>query len=771
MKIKCVLCCVGLVMISALGVRAALVSEVRGVVLDPHGSPIKAAQVTLAPKTPGYSQVDKTDDNGEFLFIGIASGEYVVKVEAAGFVKAEKLVRVVSGSSPEIRFQLEIAALKENVQVAPSAEEVGAVTPAPTTLISREQIQTTPGAARSGSVRVITSYVPGSYLTHNILHVHGGHQVTWLVDGVPIPNTNTGVDVGTPFYINDIDYLEAQRGSYSVEYGDRTYGLFSIVPRTGFGSNKEGELALTYGNFNLTDNFISFADHTQRFAYYTSLHGVRTDYGLATPGPEVLHDKASGLGGYASIIYSPGRANQFRFNASFERDNYQVPNDREAHDAGVSDLARQRDVFLFLKWVHMAGPRFVLTVSPLYHYTAGQFVGGPEDKPLIQRHDRSSHYGGLHAVATAATSRHSLKIGFFGFFERDNNFFGLRSSDDPQFSLNQRVKTNGHMEAFFVGDQYRPNEWVSITGGVRVSHFKGGISENAVDPRIGATVRLPRLNWVLHGFYGRYYQEPPLSTVSGPLLEFVETSGFAVLPLRGERDEERQFGITIPFKGWWFDAEYYNTRAKNFLDHHALGASNIFFPATIERARIRGVDVSLTSPRIAKRLRFSLIYARMRADGWGGITGGLTEDHHGDADLVKPLIRVLHHPEPEVSSGRFFLDHDQRHTMTLGSFLSLPWASHIFGEFHYGSGFPDLGEEEHGGVDHGAEQTRATHLPGHGRLDLGVGKRFGKNWSVTVNILNVTNGRYLLDNSPLLGGVHWVEPRQVWAELRYRFRY
>jgi outer membrane receptor protein involved in Fe transport len=465
----------------------------------------------------------------------------------------------------------------------------------------------------------------------------------------------------------------------------------------------------------------------------------------------VLHDKAHGLGGFANMIFTPSRSNQLRFNTSFERDNYQVPNDPEAQDAGIKDSAKQRDAFVFLTWVHTQGPHFVLTVSPFYHFTAGQFLGGPEDQPLIPRHDRSSHYGGLHAVATAATSRHSLKVGFYGFFERDNNFFGLRSTDDPEFNLDQRVRTNGNMEAVFVGDQYRPAEWLSITGGVRYTHFKGGLSENALDPRIGATIRLPRLNWVLHGFYGRYYQEPPLSTVSGSLLELVETSGFAILPLHGERDEEHQFGLTIPYKGWWFDAAYYNTKARNFLDHEALRASNIFFPVTIGNARIRGVDVSLTSPRIAKRLRFSLIYARMRAEGWGGISGGLTEDE----SLVE-------------SSDRFFLDHDQRHTMTLGSFLSLPWNSYIFGELHYGSGFPNLGDEDH---SNGAEPGNGTHLPGHVRLDLGGGKQFGKNWQVTINVLNVTNGSYLLDNSPLLGGVHWVEPRQIWAEVRYKFRY
>jgi outer membrane receptor protein involved in Fe transport len=737
MGIKRAIRLIALLLVLSTSAWAAISTEVHGVVLDPHGSPIKGAKVTLHSQISDDSRTDQTDDNGEFFFVGISSGEYLVSVEAPGFVKAEKRIRVVSGSSPEIHFQLEIAALKVDVEAIPKTDTVNPETPTPTTLISKEQIKTTPGAARSNSVRVITSYVPGSYMIHNQLHVHGGHQVTWLVDGVPIPSTNTGVDVGTPFYLNDIDYLEAQRGSYSVEYGDRTYGIFSIIPSTGFGSTRECQLALIYGNFNLTDDFISCADHTKRFAYYASLHGFRTDYGLSTPGPAVLNDKSSGFGGFGSLIFSPSQANQFRFMTSFERDSYQVPNDTETQAAGVRDSTRQRDSFIFFTWVHTAGPRFVFTVSPFYHFAGGQFIGGPNDQPFIPRDERGSHYGGIHMVATAATHRHSLKMGFYGFAEHDNNFFGLQSTDGSGINLAQRVKTNGHLEALFIGDQYRPLDWLSVTGGVRLTHFKGAISETAIDPRIGGTIRLPRLNWVLHGFYGRYYQEPPLSTVSGPLLEFVTQSGFSILPLHGERDEEHQFGITIPFKKWWFDVEYYRTRAKNFLDHSAIGTSNIFFPVTIERARIRGIDVSLTSPRLGGRFRFSLIYAHMRVEGQGGITGGLTDF--------------------SFSPDYFFLDHDQRDTLTAGTFLILPSNSYLFSEVHYGSGFTDA--------------EGPAHLPGHARLDLGGGKKFGKNWSVTINALNVTNGSYLLDNSPLLGGTHWVEPRQIWAELRYSFHY
>jgi hypothetical protein len=66
----------------------------------------------------------------------------------------------------------------------------------------------------------------------------------------------------------DIDYLEVQRGSYDAEYGDRTYGIFNIVPRTGFESDNEAELVVSFGNWYQTNDQINFGGHTKRFAYY-----------------------------------------------------------------------------------------------------------------------------------------------------------------------------------------------------------------------------------------------------------------------------------------------------------------------------------------------------------------------------------------------------------------------------------------------------------------------------------------------------------------------
>ena len=68
--------------------------------------------------------------------------------------------------------------------------------------------------------------------------------------------------------------------------------------------------------------------------------------------------------------------------------------------------------------------------------------------------------------------------------------------------------------------------------GVRYTHFAGTLSESATDPRFGAALRIPHLNWVFRAFYGKYYQAPPLLTASGPLLDFChqpESLGFIPL--------------------------------------------------------------------------------------------------------------------------------------------------------------------------------------------------------------------------------------------------
>jgi outer membrane receptor protein involved in Fe transport len=52
-----------------------------------------------------------------------------------------------------------------------------------------------------------------------------------------------------------------------------------------------------------------------------------------------------------------------------------------------------------------------------------------------------------------------------------------------------------------------------------------------------------------------------------------------------------------------------------------------------------------------------------------------------------------------------------------------------------------------------------------------VGKNFGERLSIGLNGINVANRRVLLDNSFTFGGTHYLNPREIFVQLRYRFHY
>src|ERR1700674_2981643 len=231
-----------------------------------------------------------------------------------------RIVQRCSLAALILHFELHLATQNESVTVSANSASEQTESATPTNLINREEIRDTPGASRSNSVAMITNYVPGAYVTHDQLHVRGGHQVSWLIDGVPIPNTNIASKLGPQIDPKDIDTVETQRGSYSADFVDRTYGVFNVAPRTGFEWNNDAEVVASFGNFYQTDDQINFGGHTNRFAYYASVNGSRSDLGLQTPTSAVIHDRANGYGGFSSLMFNLDSRDQLRFVSSLRRD-------------------------------------------------------------------------------------------------------------------------------------------------------------------------------------------------------------------------------------------------------------------------------------------------------------------------------------------------------------------------------------------------------------------------------------------------------------------
>ncbi len=703
---------------------------VRGVVHDAQHRPIAAAQITL--RGAGATRTVTGDAEGEFRIEGLAEGAYTIEASGTGFRAATAALEVTAARSPVVHLQLELAPVTSSIEVS---SRLAAQTSTVETNVAAAEILETPGADQTNSLAMITDFTPGATMVHDMLHMRGGHQVNWFFDGIPVVNTNIAANVAPLINPKDVQELEVERGGFSGEYGDRTYSFFNVVTPSGFERDNQADVVLSGGNFGSTDDQLALGGHTQRFAWYGSLDGNRSDLGLGTPVSQVIHDQSSGLGGFVSLLYDPSARDQLRWIASVRDDHYQVPNDADAQAAGTRDADLEQDELVGMHWAHTFSDGLMLEVAPYFHANSAHFVGGPGDTPyVLDDHARASYWGG-RTVLGAQKKRHNARIGMEVWGQHDHTLFGLTANPGASV-FNQTEQHWASSTALFAEDQYKATSWLNFDLGMRLTHYGGLVTENAADPRLGASIRIPRLAWVLHGYYAYYYQPPPLDSLAGPSLDFAAAEGFGFIPLRGERDIQHDIGLHIPLRGWSLDLDQFHTSGKNFLDHDVVGDSGIFIPLTDLGAIIHGEEITVRSPEMFHRARWTVAYSNQIAQGIGPITGGLLES---------------------APTGNFLLDHDQRNTLSSVLSLTLPGHAWMTTAYQFGSGF--------------LNGDGPSHLPPHSTFDLSLGKHVGEKWTISASAVNIANTRYLLDTSNTFGGTHYINPRQVYGELRYRFHF
>ncbi|HWG22334.1 MAG TPA: TonB-dependent receptor [Terracidiphilus sp.] len=755
-----------LMLLLALAAPAQTVfTTLRGIVHDSQHRPIAGASVTVQALDSAFSLHAATNADGAFSFPDVPIGAYRLNVKADGFVPASQTITLVTGAHPILHIPLAVAASTESVVVTASAASAASQSVTTTTLISREDIETTPGADRTLGIEMITDYVPGAYMTHDMLHMRGGHQTSWLIDGVNIPNTKIASNLGPQIDPKDIDQLETQRGSYTSEVGDRTYGVFDVLPRNGFEFNHDAELTVRAGNLYAGEVQLALGDHSTRTAWYASVTGSRANYGLATPVPQILHDATNSGSGFVSIIRNQTANDQVRLDAQYRQDFFQIPYDPYPNDweqasqyyesYGLRDTQTERDSFVIANWVHSFSPRATSSFAPFYHLNQADYDSPASDYPAATTWHQSSNYVGGQWDARLEKGPNSISTGAYTFYQKENDLYGVVVNDGSAPSEpDTRSQTGAALFEYYLSDHLRLGPWVTLLGGERFSVYRAGLDETAIYPRIGATVEIPRLHWVLRGFYGHFFQPAPVETVSSSVLNYAgNVSGentFTALP--SERDEEHQFGIDIPYRGWTLDIDTFKNRVNNFLDHSNLGESNLYFPIAVDGALVRAWEMALRSPAVGRMGQFHLAYSNQIAEQRGNIIGGFTCSDPTD-------------PACDLGPSYFPVDHDQRHTLNAGFTANLP--NHIWfsSNVYYGSGFTN------GLAGSGLGPYQGNNLPAHTTLDSAIGHTFGERLRVTAGAINVTNHRVLLDNSVTVGGFHFNDPRMFYGEVRYRFRF
>jgi len=750
--------------VATLPAQASVFATVRGVVHDAQHRPIAGAEVSLRAADSAFVLHAATNATGEFELPQAPIGIYRLTVTASGFGSVTQTLTVASGTNPILHIPLSVGQATQSVVVHATASSDDTVSP--TTLISRAEIEQTPGASRTNGMQMITDYVPGAYMTHDMLHLRGGHQTSWLVDGIAIPNTKIASNVGPQIDPKDIDTLETERGSYASDIGDRTYGVFNVLPRNGFERNREGELLFSGGNLSTAEAQVSLGDHTAATAWYVSLAGDRSNYGLATPVAQVFHDASNSQSSFLSLIRNQTPKDQLRLDAQYRHDAFQIPYDPDRNDWeqasqyyeswGLRDRQRERDSFVIANWVHTLSPRMLFSVAPFYHLNRANYDSAANDSPVATTWHQDSTYAGGQTDGHLDAGPNNLSAGFYAFYQAENDLFGALVNDA---SANSQPNTSAHAAASlmegYLSDHLRLGKFVTLLGGMRFSSYHAGLNESAAYPRIGATAEIPRLHWVLRGFYGHFFQPAPIQTVSSSVLNYASSlpgGENTFTPIPSERDEEHQFGVQIPYRGWSLDVATFKNRVRNFLDHSCLGESNACFPISVDGALVRAWEMTVRSPQLARMGQLHVTYSNQIAQQRGGIVGGFTCSEPNDSACALG---------PDYTA----LDHDQRNTLNTGFTASLPGHAWFATNVYYGSGFANGLAEANLGPYNG------PYLPVHTTFDASAGRSIGERLKLSVSVLNVTNHRVLLDNSITIGGFHFNDPRVVSAEIRYRFHF
>jgi hypothetical protein len=762
----------------SLPASATVFATVHGVVHDQQHRPIAGATVTLEAADSDFALHATTNADGEFELPQAPIGVYRLTVAASGFASATQTLTVASGTNPVLHIPLEVAGATQSVVVNGTASSADTVTP--TTLITRQTIDETPGAERTTGTEMITDYVPGAYMTHDMLHMRGGHQTSWLIDGVAIPNTKIASNVGPQIDPKDIDSMETERGSYDADLGDRTYGMFNVLPRNGFEFNRNGEVMLYAGNLYTGEVQVALGDHSEKSAWYASATGSRSNYGLATPVAAIYHDATNSESGFVSLIRNQTPKDQLRVDGQYRQDFFQVPynpsqNDYECPGGntgyycswGLRDTQSERDSFAIANWVHTISPKALISVAPFYHFNQSDYDSLATDRPVATTWHQRSNYAGAQADARLDAGPNaflnSFSGGMYSFYQKEDDLFGVQVNDESGPSQpNTPANESAGLVEFSVGDHLRLGKYVTLLGGERFSIYRAELDESATYPRIGATVRIPKLNWVLRGFYGHFFQPAPILTVSSAVLNYAGSSGGGentFTPLPSERDEEHQFGIEIPYRGWMLDVDTFKNRVNNFLDHSCIGESNACIPIAVDGALIRAWEMTLHSPSLWRYGQFYVTYSNQIAEQRGNIVGGFT-------------CSIATDPACDLGPDYIALDHDQRDTLNTGFTAKLPAHTWFATNVYYGSGFTNgLACSDPSSCPNDNSPYLGPYLPVHTTFDASVGHALGENWKLSATVINATNHRVLLDNSITIGGFHWNDPRMFAVEARYRFKF
>jgi hypothetical protein len=230
-------------LLPSLALAQQVTGTITGSVIDPTGSAIAGATVTLVSEQTAAVRTTPTGAEGGFVFTAVSPGLYTVNAEQPGFKKFRKqhLELAPGGTLAVGTMKLEIGAVSEEVTVRAEGAMVQTATSERAGIVTSDEIRdltvinrdfTTFAELQPGVVINVGAEVQ-TFTGQNTFNVLGGRTTgnNFLIDGVPASNSNQG-NFNTTLSLDATQTVEVKVANFDAEYG-RNQGVTVLAVSKG----------------------------------------------------------------------------------------------------------------------------------------------------------------------------------------------------------------------------------------------------------------------------------------------------------------------------------------------------------------------------------------------------------------------------------------------------------------------------------------------------------------------------------------------------------
>lgn len=294
------------VIVFAAPLLSQTTATVTGTVLDPSGSLLTNARITVRSAETGASRATQSQSTGRYAFPDLPVGTYDVRAAAKGFqTSVRKGVRVNVGEAAQVDFQLQVGGIEQEVTVTGEVPLVDTYAHELSYLVGEKTIQDLPLNGRNYTDLAlmqpgVVAYPQrdgGSVVAHGLgtsINGQDPRSNVYMLDGQPqndFTNGPAGSAAGTVLGIESVREFRVETNAYSAEYGRNSGGQISVLTKSG----TNGYHGSAYEYFR--------NDHLDARNFFDS--GVkpkftRNQYGGTVGGP-VARDKTFFFFGYEAL--------------------------------------------------------------------------------------------------------------------------------------------------------------------------------------------------------------------------------------------------------------------------------------------------------------------------------------------------------------------------------------------------------------------------------------------------------------------------------------